>query len=312
MYLFALGIQNGYTDNRWLTFRQALAVGAQVRKGEHGTQICFPATHYEVTKKENGKPVIGRDGQPEKVYVKYDQPRMKYYTVFNAAQVDNMPPQPAREKVNEWTRHERAEVILRESNAVIIYGGDRAFYSPSLDRIQLPTPEQFPSGDRFYATALHELAHWTGSGSRLNREGITGNYEFGSPEYAKEELVAEITSLIVGSELQIGHDPERHASYVQEWVRILEDNPKEILTACSAASKAQDYVLAFEPDRQTEHTSEHTMEHEQTHEQTIRQARPESHNEQSARQERAIAARMRERQKLERAMGQDRGSSHGR
>lgn len=250
VYLWATQIQNGYADDRWLTFNQAKAIGAQVRKGEHGTQICFPATHYETTREdESGKPIIGADGQPEKVYVKYDQPRMKYYTVFSAEQCYNMPPAPERAKPHEWERHERAESILRESGAEIRHGGNGAYYLPLLDRIQLPNREQFPSADRYYATALHELGHWTGHEDRLNREGVTSGAAFGTETYAKEELRAEIASLMVGQELGIGHDPGQHAAYVQSWIKVLQDDPKEILRAASDAAKIHEYVMQYDLER---------------------------------------------------------------
>ena len=261
LYLWALSIDRGYTDNRWLTYRQAESLSAQVRKNEHGVQICFPAKAYEVIKKdEHGKPVIGNDGQPETLFVKYDSPKMRYYTVFHASQIDNLPPLPERKVMHEWERHERAEAILQQSGAQIQHGGNRAFYTPATDRIQLPARDQFESADKFLATAFHELSHWTGAESRLNREGITDGTAFGSERYAREELVAEIASWQIGAELQIGNEPANHGNYVASWIKVLEDDPKAILTASSLASKVQDYVLAFDPNRQIEHAAEHTIE----------------------------------------------------
>jgi len=260
IYLWATQIEKDYTnDNRWLTFNQARSIGAAVKKGEHGTGICFPATHYEVQNRdEHGKPIIGADGTPEKIYVKYDTPRMKYYTVFHASQCDNMPPLPERKILPRWERHQRVEQILEASQAIIKHGGNRAYYMPGLDYIQLPDPKQFKSADRYYATSLHELGHWTGHADRLNRDGITGGHPFGSEGYAKEELRAEISSLMVGTELGIGHDPEQHAAYVAHWVSILQDDPKEILHAASDASKIHDYVMQY--DLQHERDHEHSRE----------------------------------------------------
>ncbi|MHB8704017.1 MAG: ArdC family protein [Candidatus Tyrphobacter sp.] len=273
LYLWALGIERGYTDNRWLTYKQGEANNVQVRKGEKGVGICFPATHYEVQKKDSsGKPIFGADGQPEKVFIKYDQPRMRYYTVFHASQVDGLPPIEKPRELPEWERHERAEAILKASKAVIHHGGNRAYYMPGLDFIQLPYREQFASQDAYYGTSLHELGHWTGHADRLNRDGITGGHAFGSEGYAKEELIAETASLMLSMELQIPNDFQQHASYVDHWVKILQDEPAAILKACSAASKVQDYVLAF--DKSLEH--EHDLEHEAKVEQTLQPAKVKS------------------------------------
>lgn len=263
MFLWATGIQKGYTDGRWITFRQATELGAKVRKGEHGTQICYPATHYEVVKRDGaGKPVLDTDGRPEKVYIKYDRPLMKYYTVFAAAeQCDAMPPAPIRVPMHEWERHERAEAILEGCDARITHGGNRAYYLPGLDYITLPHKEQFASADRYYATALHELGHWTGHPDRLNRD-LSG--KFGSASYAKEELCAEIASLMVGQSLEIGHDPDQHAAYVQDWIKILSDDPKEILRACSDAAKIQDYVLQYDRGIEQQRAQEIRAEDERT------------------------------------------------
>lgn len=257
MFLWVVGINEGYTDPRWMTFNQARDLKASVNKGEHGRKIMYAVTHYEVNKKDaNGRPVIGADGQPEKLYVKYDSPRMKYYTVFNAAQVTGLPPLEPTVK-HEWNQHARCENILSKSGAKIHHGGNQAYYAPILDAITLPHKTQFASADRYYATALHELGHWTGHPSRLDRD-MSGGY--GSESYAREELRAEISSLMVGSELDLGHDPGQHVAYVKHWVKILQDDPKEILRACTDASKIQEHVLGFEKTVEIEHVHENIAE----------------------------------------------------
>ena len=181
---------------------------------------------------------------------------MKYYTVFSAQPVDGLSPwTPVRK--HAWDQDERAESILRGSGAKINHGGNSAYYRPSLDAITLPHREWFSTADRFYATALHELVHWTGHESRLSRD-LSGG--FGSEFYAREELRAEISSLMTGMELGLGHDPDQHAAYVGHWVQILRDDPKEILRACSDATKISDYVLAFDAQRSREHDYEHETE----------------------------------------------------
>ncbi|TOK33231.1 DNA primase, partial [Vibrio parahaemolyticus] len=167
-----------------------------------------------------------------------------FATVFNGEQIDGMPPLEQKEKTQTWDAVERAEHILKASGANIRHGEhDRAFYRPSTDSIHLPDKEQFPTADNYYATALHELGHWTGHSSRLDRDMA---HPFGSEGYAKEELKAECFSLIMGDELGIGHDPEQHAAYVGSWIKALQDDPLEIFRATSDAEKMSNYVLAFE------------------------------------------------------------------
>lgn len=262
LYLWDVGIHEGYTDPRWMTFNQARDLNASVNKNEHGRKIMYAVTHYEINKKNaNGRPVIGADGQPEKVYVEYDSPRMKYYTVFNAQQMTGLAP---RELTIEhvWDQHERCEDLLRKSGAKIYHAGNRAYYTPVLDSITLPPKSQFPAADRYYATALHELGHWTGHPSRLDREMSGG---FGSESYAREELRAEISSLMVGAELDLGHDPGQHTAYVAHWLRILRDDSKEILRACADASKIQEHILGFEKSKEIEQIREKMVEHAGVH-----------------------------------------------
>lgn len=231
-----------YTDPRWLTFKQAVSIGAQVRKGEQGTQVQYWKFTEDRTQKDaNGNIVADSEGQQIKEQVKLERPRAFYATVFNGDQIDNLP--QLEIKTPDWNPIDRAEEILQASNAVIKHGeSDRAFYRPTTDSIHLPHKHQFPTPDRYYATALHELGHWSGHELRLNRDL---SHPFGSEGYAKEELRAEIASLILGSELGIGHDSGQHASYVSSWIKVLEQDPKEIFRAAADAEKIQDYVLSL-------------------------------------------------------------------
>lgn len=235
----------GRSDNRWMTYKQASAAGAQVRKGEKGTPVQYWKFSEEQNKlDDNGKPVLDGQGKPVKETVMLERPRVFFATVFNGEQIDGMPPLEQKEKTQTWDAVERAEHILKASGANIRHGEhDRAFYRPSTDSIHLPDKEQFPTADNYYATALHELGHWTGHSSRLDRDMA---HPFGSEGYAKEELKAECFSLIMGDELGIGHDPEQHAAYVGSWIKALQDDPLEIFRATSDAEKMSNYVLAFE------------------------------------------------------------------
>ncbi|WP_178126492.1 zincin-like metallopeptidase domain-containing protein [Pseudomonas sp. FSL R10-0399] len=235
-------LSQGRDDQRWLTFNQAKAAGAQVRKGEKSTSIQYWKFEEEQTKRdENNKPVLDGKGDPVKVRVRLERPKMFMANVFNAEQIDGLP--IYQKPVQTWNALERAETILQASGADIRHGGDRAYYRPSTDNIQLPDKAQFPGADNYYATALHELGHWTGHGSRLDRDL---SHPFGSEGYAKEELRAEIASMILGDELGIGHDPGQHASYVQSWIKALQNDPLEIFRAASDAEKIQTFALGLE------------------------------------------------------------------
>jgi len=233
----------GYSDNRWMTYKQAKAVDAQVRKGEKGT----PVQYWKFSEEQNqldsdGQPVLDKAGKPVKENVKLERPRVFFATVFNAEQMDGMPPLEQKERT--WGAVEKAEHILQVSGADIRHTkNDNAFYRPTTDSIHLPDKGAFATAEQYYATALHELGHWTGHSSRLNRDL---SHPFGSEGYAREELRAEISSLILGDELGIGHDPEQHAAYVGSWIQVLQDDPLEIFRASADAEKICGYVLALE------------------------------------------------------------------
>ncbi|WP_373991710.1 zincin-like metallopeptidase domain-containing protein [Duganella sp. BuS-21] len=239
-------------DQRWMTYKQATSVGAQVRKGEKGTPIqCWKFSEEQVQTDANDKPLLDAEGKPLKHTVRLERPALYTATVFNAEQIDGLPP-AQRRKEHSWSAHDRAEAMLGAAGASIQHGErDRAFYRPSTDTIHLPNKEQFESADRYYATALHELGHWTGHPSRLDRDLA---HPFGSEGYAREELRAEIASMIVGDELGIGHDPKQHAAYVGSWIKAIRDDPMEIFRAAADAEKIQHHLLGLERKQQQENT----------------------------------------------------------
>ncbi|GGE90646.1 zincin-like metallopeptidase domain-containing protein [Massilia psychrophila] len=245
-------MSEGRTDQRWMTYKQAGAVDAQVRKGEKGTPIQYWKFTDEHTRMVDGKPVLDNLGDPVKETVKLERPRVFIATVFNAEQIDGLPPPVARREQG-WNAADRAEQILQSSGSTIRHGEhDRAYYRLASDSIHLPDKAQFATADAYYATALHELGHWTGHSSRLDRDLI---HPFGSEGYAKEELRAEIASMILGDELGIGHDPEQHAAYVGSWIKALQDDPLEIFRAAADAEKIQDYVLSLDQTQVQEQAS---------------------------------------------------------
>ena len=181
--------------------------------------------------------------------VRYERPRVWSAVVFNAEQIDGLAPATNRPALPAWERHERAEAILARFDATVRHArGDRAFYRLADDSITLPERDQFASADGYYATALHEVGHATGHPSRLNRPDL--GHPFGSEAYAREELRAEIASLMLGEQLGIGHDPGQHSAYVESWIRALENDPREIFRAAADAEKITALVrVSFERDK---------------------------------------------------------------
>jgi antirestriction protein ArdC len=218
-------------DPRWMTYRQAAERDWQVRKGEKATTIFFSKSlEVEDEAAEDGRKTIRL---------------LKHYAVFHASQIEGIPDyKPPNVEEAPWTRPEAAETILRNSGAVIRIGGDRAFYSPATDHIQLPPDHAFRGPPEFAATALHELSHWTGHPSRLNRDLSN---RFGSAAYAMEELRAELASAFIASTLGIPADIPQHASYIANWIRPLKDDKREIFRAAADAQKIADLVLGFHP-----------------------------------------------------------------
>lgn len=236
----------GRSDPRWVTYKQAQKLGAQVQKGEKSTWVQYWKFTDEVPRKdEQGNIIIDGKGNPMTEEVVLERPKVFSSRVFNAEQIQGLPPLETKEPA--WNRHERSETILAGSGAEIRHDQpDQAFYRPSTDSIHLPGHEQFETADNYYATALHELGHWTGHASRMDRD-LSGG--FGSDSYAKEELRAEIASLMVGDELGTGHDPGQHAAYVKSWIKVLRDDPKEILRASRDAEKIMSLVMSYEKER---------------------------------------------------------------
>lgn len=241
IHLFAVAMTRGYDDPRWMTYRQAQEHDWQVRKGEKGTQIEF----WDVKRITTGEP---EPDQPEPDEPEQKRSRLihRVYTVFNASQIDGIP----AIKTNPRTPFEAVqagEAILNGSGAVIHHDQiDRAFYSRGTDDIHLPRREFFPDAPGYYGTALHELAHWTGHPTRLNRPTLTESYCFGDPNYAQEELRAELASVFLAAERGIPHQPDRHASYVASWIKALRNDKNEIFRAAADATKATDYLLDLE------------------------------------------------------------------
>jgi antirestriction protein ArdC len=223
----------GYSSPYWVTFKQALELGGAVRKGERSTEIVF---YKKLTVEDRDAP----EGEDRSKQI----PLLRSYRVFNADQCDGLPARftpapPAIAAGNE--RDAIAEAALRSSGAVIREGGAQAFYSPSSDHVQMPPFEVFETTGGFLATLAHELTHWTGHRSRLDR--IKGS-SFGSPNYAREELVAEIGAAFICARLAIaGEHIDNHAAYLASWLKVLREDKRAIFKAAALAQSAADLVL---------------------------------------------------------------------
>lgn len=237
LILWGAVIERGYASQGWLTFRQALGAGGCVRKGEQGVTVCYADRFTPDAEKARAQK---EGGEPGSV------PFLKRFTLFNVGQCDGLPdkltaspiPLPARETVPA------AEALIAACPADFRIGGARAFYCPSGDFVQVPPQPAFRAQIDYYRTATHELGHWTGHASRLNRKQGSA---FGSADYAREELVAELTAAYVCASLSIT-PTVRHADYLGSWLDVLRADNRAIFRAASQASKAADYLLAYRAD----------------------------------------------------------------
>ena len=251
IHLMAISLQRGYDDPRWMTYKQASENGWQVRRGEKGTQIEYWEAK-EASDKTRPSPSDGRSdasmADTNNAGAAKSQFIHRVYTVFNAQQIDGIPLRTPKQHT-PFEAVQAGEQILSNCGANIAHDqADRAFYSRSQDAIHLPPKDAFKEAAGYYGTALHELAHWTGHPSRLDRSTLTESYRFGDVNYAKEELRAELASVFLSAQRGIPHDPEQHAAYVNSWIGALRRDKSEIFRAAHDASKATDFILALERD----------------------------------------------------------------
>lgn len=236
-------------DPRWLTFKQAESKGYSVKKGEKATLIQYVKTHdYFTSRDQQGKIITQEDGKPLKEFQKLKTPIITTAWVFNAQQINGIEPLIIKEpKISNWENLQRVENLIIASKANISHNNeDRAYYNSKTDQIVMPKRNQFDSADKYYATVLHEMGHWTSHKDRLNRDIFN---RIGTQEYAREELRAEIASMLIGHELNIGHDPGQHIAYVESWIQLLKDKPYEIHAAAADAEKILNYIMAFDIKR---------------------------------------------------------------
>jgi antirestriction protein ArdC len=229
LLLWAATMVKGYRIPAWLTFRQANALGGHVRKGEKATHIVYASTFT----KTDTDPKTGEQ-------VEEQIPFLRWYTVFNVEQTEGLPghlyhiadPKPVEQALAS------VEEFIGKLGADVRHFGDRACYRPTEDFIALPDPGAFRAPGDYYATSLHEHAHWTGHPSRLNRD-LSGR--FGSESYAGEELVAELASAYLCASLDIPGQLQ-HAEYIGSWLKLLKSDKRAIFTAASKATQAAEYL----------------------------------------------------------------------
>jgi antirestriction protein ArdC len=229
----------GYESPYWLTFKQARERGGHVRKGEKGSLVIF-WKQYATRDKQTGDPVV--------------VPVLRHYTVFNAAQCDelglpdgsgNTPEAPMFEPI----RVADAIVECYERGPRIEHAGGRAYYRPSEDLVRIPDPARFVDAESYYSTLFHELAHSTGHSSRLDRGLGTKLATFGSPDYSKEELVAEMGAAFLAAAAGISPPTiEQSAAYIESWRKRLKADKKLVVQAAGAGQRAADWILGVKWD----------------------------------------------------------------
>ncbi len=245
LILWGAATERGFTGSSWLTFRQALSLGGHVRKAERGTTVVYADRFVPVDEKRRASET-GEEAQAIAF--------LKRFTVFNTDQCDDLPseiattaPPPPPGLIEP-----KVECLIKASRIDFRIGGNRAFYVPADDYVQVPPPQAYFEPINWHRTALHELAHASGHPSRLNRD-LSGSY--GSKKYAFEELIAEISSAFSCASLGIV-PTVRHADYIGSWLEVLREDNRAIVRAASQASKVADYLLGFLPGSALDMTAE--------------------------------------------------------
>ena len=219
-----------YRSTRWLTYRQAAALGGQVKPGEKGTGLVF----YKPIEKKTGE----IDGEGNELIDRF--PLIKSFTVFNLEQIDGIALAPVVTSA-PFDPIDAAEAVLQACGVTIRYGGDQAYYRPSTDTITLPERNRFSNPTDFYATATHEIVHSTQTEHRCNRTPYQTDVPRGA--YAFEELVAEIGSCFCMAWLGLSGEVQDHASYIESWLAVLAHDKKAIFKAAAAAQKAHQWIM---------------------------------------------------------------------
>ncbi len=243
-------LKRKYLNNTWMTFKQISKLGGKVLKGERSSPIVFYKTaylnqhkKYVPTARAESMSAEERMGNGIKTI-----PMLKLYRVFNVtSQTEGLDPKfyktTPQESLQDFIKDERAEELIKATGAEIeIVESNQAYYDRVADKIRLPLRSQFRGqAEPFYATALHELGHWTGHPTRLDR---TFGKAFGDKDYGKEEIVGELTSAFCCAALGFSKTITNNAAYIKSWLGVLKQDNKAIVRAANQAQKAADYILA--------------------------------------------------------------------
>jgi antirestriction protein ArdC len=233
MLLFLISQERGYSDNRFFTFKQVNELGAKVRKGEKSTPVYF----FKMLQASEQEGNAAKGETPRMI------PFLTEYRVFNAQQVEGIEPHNVPER--DWTPIQAVEQVVERMKPRIEHGGNRAYYSPSEHYIQMPHQGSFPSAAEYSGTLLHELSHWTGG--HLGRQfGV-----WGTDEYAREEVRADLASCFLAAELGVPMQLENNAAYIGSFVKRLKEDKFEIFRAAKDAQRICDYLTGrYVPEAQ--------------------------------------------------------------
>jgi antirestriction protein ArdC len=237
LMLWGEAMARGFACPIWMTYKQAQELGAQVRKGEHGSLVVFADRIRRTDTDANGNDV------------EREIPFLKGYTVFNCEQIDGLPGHftaPAAPILDPVQRIAGAEQFFANIGADIRHGGNQAYYAIHHDYVQMPPFETFRDAESYYATLAHETCHWTRHPSRLDRE--FGRKRWGDEGYAAEELVAELGSAFLSADLGITPEPrDDHAAYIGNWLTVLKNDKRAIFTAAAHAERAAGFLHGLQP-----------------------------------------------------------------
>jgi antirestriction protein ArdC len=257
MNALILGMQR-HDDPRWMSADAARYAGNWVKKDEKGTMIEFPKTSdIQAIRTAEGKVIKDDAGVTQTKTVEFEKPQRDQAFLFNGSQLKDIQPLEEflakQDEGQTLSPNERAAKLIDDSKAVIIHGGQEAYYDKVRDAIFLPEPERFENETQYLQAAVHQLAHWSGHESRLNRpmEG-----KFGSLDYAREEMRAAISGILIGGELKIGHSFGQQAAYMNTFAKILKDEPFEIAKATRDAQKIANLLLGVSQKREQKQAPE--------------------------------------------------------
>lgn len=242
LLLWSEQMSRGFASSMWMTFKQALELGAVVRKGETGSTVVF-ASRFTKSQAD------GKGGEVDR-----EIPFLKAYSVFNVEQIDGLPehyhvrPVPVEDHVE---RIDQVDRFFRNTGAVIHHGGSQAYFSPVTDHIQMPPFETFKDAASYYATLSHEATHWTADQNRVGRD--LSRYAKDRSERAREELIAELGSCFLCADLGIVPELEPrpdHAAYLQSWLEVLSNDKRAIFQAAAHAQRAAAFLHGLQPEAQ--------------------------------------------------------------